>query len=253
MDLAPDLSAPALMDVLPERPIRTYPALLSTEADALAWVRSGAPEGALVVADYQAAARGRGGLPWEIRPGRDLGFSMVLRPRLAPEREGWLYTLATSALADVLGEQSTIEWPDEVRREGERIGAVGVQAELGSDVDNWAVVTCMVPDATSTRAELMAEIVEALEARYESPSGAVLGDYTPRCETIGRTVRARLVPMGPTGQEVTGRAVSSLKDGALVIETGEGKRVMVRPQALGLLAEPIEEADSTPAWAPKDA
>lgn len=251
MDLASDLSAPALMEALPERPIRTYPALLSTEADALAWVRTGAPEGALVVADYQVAARGRGGLPWDVRPGRDLGFSMVLRPRLAPEREGWLYTVATSALADVLGGQSTIEWPDEVRREGERIAAVGVQVELGSDVDNWAVVTFMVPDPTSPRAEAMAEIVEAVEARYGSPSGTVLADYLPRCETLGRSVRARLVPMGPTGTEVTGQAVSALKDGALVIETGEGKRVMVRPQALGLLAEPVED-DPTPAWAPRD-
>ena len=252
MDLGPDLSPAALMGVLPERPIRTYPALLSTEADALAWARSGGPEGAIVVADYQAAARGRGGLPWEVRPGHDLGFSMVLRPRLAPEREGWLYTVATSALADVLGEQSTIEWPDEVRREDERIAAVGVQSELGPDVDNWAVLTFLVHDAPSTRAELLAEIVVAVEARYESPSKAVLDDYLPRCETVGRTVSARLIPMGPTGQVVTGRAVTSIKDGALVIETREEKRVMVTPQALGVLDEPVPEEDPIPPWAPSD-
>ena len=252
MDLASDLSALALMDALPDRPIRTYPALLSTEADALAWVRAGGPEGALVVADYQAAARGRGGLPWEVTPGRDLGFSLLLRPRLAPEREGWLYTIATSALADVLGEQSTIEWPDEVRREGDRIAAVGVQTELGPEVDNWAVVTFLVPDPPSARAGLLAELVEAVEARYRSPSAAVLEDYVPRCETVGRMVRARLIPLGPTGVEVTGRAVSSLKDGALVIETREEKRVIVRPQALGLLEEPIADEESTPPWAPTD-
>ncbi len=253
MDLGPDLSPATLMGVLPERPIRTYPALLSTEADALAWARSGAPEGALVVADYQAAARGRAGLPWEVRPGRDLGFSMVLRPRLAPEREGWLYTVATSALADVLGEQSTIEWPDEVRRDDERIAAVGMQSELGPDVDNWAVITFLVPDPPSARAEFLAKIVVAVEARYESPSSAVLKDYLPRCETVGRAVSARLIPMGPTGQVVTGQAVSSLKDGALVIETGEKKRVMVRPQSLGLLEEAVAEDDSPPEWAPRDA
>jgi BirA family biotin operon repressor/biotin-[acetyl-CoA-carboxylase] ligase len=252
LDLASDLSALALMAALPERPIRTYPALLSTEADALAWVRAGAPEGALVVADYQVAARGRGGLPWEVRPGLDLSFSLVLRPRLAPEREGWLYTVATSALADVLGEESTIEWPDEVRREGDRIAAVGVQAELGPEVDNWAVVTFLVPDHPSARAGLLAELVEAIEARYGSPSSEVLSDYVPRCETVGRMVRARLIPLGPNGQEVTGRAVSSLKDGALVIETPEDRRMIVRPQALGLLEEPIVDEEPTPRWAPTD-
>ncbi|MDQ4130536.1 MAG: hypothetical protein M3133_06040, partial [Actinomycetota bacterium] len=77
---------------MPGRPVRTYPAILSTSADAFAWARAGAPEGALVVADYQAAPRGRAGLPWEVRPGEGLGFSLVLRPELPPEREGWLYT-----------------------------------------------------------------------------------------------------------------------------------------------------------------
>jgi BirA family biotin operon repressor/biotin-[acetyl-CoA-carboxylase] ligase len=235
---------------MPGRPIRSYPALLSTEADALAWARSGASEGALVVADYQVAARGRGGLPWEITRGRDLGFSLLLRPHLAPEREGWLYTVATSALADVLGEGSTIEWPDEVRRGGERIAAVGVHAELGAETGSWAVVTILVPGAPPPRSRLLAELVEAIEARYESPSRAVLDDYLERSETLGRTVRARLIPLGPNGQEVTGRAVSSLKDGALVIETAEGRRMVVRPQALGLLEEPISDERSTPSWAP---
>lgn len=252
MELDSDLSAPALGAVLAGRAIRTYPALLSTEADALAWARSGAPEGALVVADYQVAARGRAGLPWEVRGGRDLSFSLILRPRLSPEREGWLYTIATSALADVLGERARIEWPDEVRREGDRVAAVGVQVELGAEADNWAVLTALVLDAPPPRPPLLAELVEAIEARYRSPSRAVLDDYLPRCETVGRTVRARLIPLGPTGHEVTGRVVTSLKDGALMIETTDGKRVIVRPQALGLLEDPVSEAESTPSWAPGD-
>ena len=63
MALGDDLSAEALAAVLPGRPIRAYPALLSTEADALAWARAGAPSGALVAAAYQAAPRCRAGLP----------------------------------------------------------------------------------------------------------------------------------------------------------------------------------------------
>ncbi|HWH34036.1 MAG TPA: hypothetical protein VNT56_01805 [Acidimicrobiales bacterium] len=54
-----DLSAGVLAAALPDRPLRSYPAPLSTEADALAWARAGAPVGAVVVADYQAAPRGR--------------------------------------------------------------------------------------------------------------------------------------------------------------------------------------------------
>ena len=47
-----------------------------------------------------------------------------------------------------------------------------------------------------------------------------------------------MIPLGPGGPEVVGRAAAALKDGALVIETGEGRRVAVRPQSLGLLEEP---------------
>ena len=82
MELAADLSEEALAEAMPGRPLRRYVALLSTESDALAWARSGAPEGAVVVAEHQSAPRGRAGWPWNVPPGRNLGFSLVLRPQL---------------------------------------------------------------------------------------------------------------------------------------------------------------------------
>lgn len=245
MELTGDLSADALGEALPGRALRTYPAVLSTQADALAWARAGAPEGAIVVADYQASPRGRGGWPWEVRPGASLAFSLVLRPRLPAEREGWMYTVATSGLADALGEGSVIEWPDEIRCRERRAGAVGVDVELGGEGTLWAVVNVLIEEAPPPRAPLLARAVEAIERRYRGDPEPVLADYLPRCGTLGRHVRARLVPLGPAGPEVTGRAVSSLADGALTIETADGRRAAVRPQSLGLLedAEPDEGGD----------
>ncbi len=237
MELAPDLSPRALADAMPGRPIRTYPALLSTEADAIGWARGGGAEGSLVVADYQASPRGRAGWPWEVAQGRGLGFSLVLRPQLPPEREGWIYTVAVSGLADVLEGDAKIEWPDEVRGDGRRLGAVGVHVELGPHATSWAVVNALVSEALPPRAPLLARLVAAIEARHRSSPGPVLADYTPRCRTIGRSVRARLIPLGPSGPEVTGRAVRSLEDGALVLETKGGSAVAVRPQNLALLED----------------
>jgi BirA family transcriptional regulator, biotin operon repressor / biotin---[acetyl-CoA-carboxylase] ligase len=235
VELAEDLLPERLAELLPGRAIRSYPALLSTHADALAWGRADAPEGAVVVADYQASPRGRAGLEWRVRPGADLAFSLVLRPRLPLAREGWLYTVAASGLADALGENATIEWPDEVRRAGRRAGAVGVHLELGPRASEWAVVDVIVEDAMPPRAPLLARVVEAIEARYRSPTTGVLADYLRRCDTIGRSVRARLIPLGPGGAEVAGRAATALTDGALVLETEGGRRIAVRPQNLGLL------------------
>ncbi|MBW3609842.1 MAG: hypothetical protein KY463_16225 [Actinobacteria bacterium] len=224
--MSDDLSEATLAACM-DRPFRTYPALLSTDADAIAWARAGAPAGAVVVADYQVAARGRGGLPWDVRPGRDLGFSLVLRPRLAPEREGWLYTVATSALADVLGEQATIEWPDEIQRARAMAAAVGIEVRLGGPTIKWAVVNVLIRDAEPPRGPLLGSVLQAIDARLAAAPAAVLADYVPLCRTIGRDVRVRLLG-GAT--RLQGRALEVLEDGALVIEAEGGRRVPVRPQ-----------------------
>jgi BirA family biotin operon repressor/biotin-[acetyl-CoA-carboxylase] ligase len=235
-----DLSPEAVAEALPGRPLRAYPALLSTGAEALAWARAGPPAGAVVLADYQASPRGRGGLEWRVEPGVTLGFSLILRPALAREREGWLYTVAASGLADALGVGSTIHWPDEVRDPSGRAGAVGVHVELLSQAAEWAVVNVIVDPSPRPRALALARAVEAIERRLEASAEEVLADYVPRLQTIGRRVRARLVPMGPSGVEVIGTATHALADGALVIQTSDGVRVAVRPQHLGLL-EPLDQ------------
>ncbi|MBA3735226.1 MAG: hypothetical protein H0W90_08520 [Actinobacteria bacterium] len=223
----------ALEQALPGRPFRFYPAVLSTEADALAWARAGAPQGAVVTAGYQASPRGRAGFEWNVGDG--LAFSLVLRPRLPAPREGWVYTVAVSGLADAFGEEATIEWPETVCCGGVEVGAVGAHVEVGPIGVEWAVVNVLIHQADP---ELVARIVEAIEARLAEASTPVLAAYLRRCDTIGRHVVARLVPLGPGGPEATGRAVSSSVDGSLVVETSEGRRLAIPPQSLGLLSAP---------------
>lgn len=237
---AADLSATVLAEALPGREVRSYPALLSTEATAMAWARGGAPSGAVVVADYQASPRGRAGLPWHTRPGSGLGASVLLRPALPADREGWPYVAALLALHDVAGdEQAVLEWPDAVRdAQGRELAALGTYAELGPGRLRWVSVTVLLPRARPPRGPLLAALVQALEARLEQPVEQVLEGYRQRCATLGRQVRARLIPMGAGGVEVTGEAVDVLADGALVIRTARGARVAVLPQNLGLLGDP---------------
>ncbi len=236
MGVADDLSAEVLAAVLPERPIRIYPALLSTEADAQAWARQGAPAGALVCANYQVSPRGRGGWEWKITPD-GLAFSLVIRPVLKPEREGWLYSAATVGLADVLGSDAAIEWPDQVYQDEQVAAAVGIHTELGPSVILWSVVNVLIAEAGTARAETVASLVRAIESRIAEPADIVLREYLRRSRTIGRPVRARMIPLGPGGPEVKGKAVGSVMDGALLLETPKGNRVAVRPQHLGLLED----------------
>ncbi len=233
--------------------LRSYPALLSTEADAQAWARAGGPDGGLVVADYQASPRGRSGLEWRVRPGVDLAFSVLLRPQLSADDEGWLYTVVTSALADVLGAAVVIHWPDEVHGEAGRLAAVGIYAELAPHAVDWAVVSVLLPDVAGLerrcgtpagRGELLARVLDALSVRRGQAPDEVLDDYRPRCATFGRDVRARLIPLGPAGPTIVGLAVDAAADGSLILTTRSERRVAVRPQHLGLLeSADIEEVE----------
>jgi BirA family biotin operon repressor/biotin-[acetyl-CoA-carboxylase] ligase len=229
-----DLSAAALAAVMPGRPLRTYPALLSAEADARAWARGGAPSGAVVVADYQASPRGRGGLPWTSRPGHDLGFSLVLRPHISPDLEGWLYLGAALAVAEVLGADA-VDWPDRISRRGTPVADVAAHAGLGAGGVDWAIVNVQVLDAEPPRGTLLARLVEAIEAMQE-PGEEALARYMERCATLGRRVTAHLIPTWPDGVRVTGTAAAVLEDGALVVvQDDDGRRIAVRPQHLARL------------------
>lgn len=228
MSLSADLTPEALATVVSGRPLRSYPALVSTGSAGFDWASSGAPDGAVVLADYQLSPRGHAGRRWRMTPGRGLGFSLVMRPRLPAEREGWLYTVVLTALADVCGEGATIEWPDEVRREGVMAAAAGIKARLGGNGVEWAVVDVLVPDAEPPRGELLAALLAGIEARRAAASSALIDDYARRCETIGRRVRMRFI--AGTGPRVQGRAVTTLEDGALLLELDDGRRAPVRPQ-----------------------
>lgn len=238
--MSPDLDSDHVGLLLGERPFRAYPALLSTESDATAWARSGAPTGAVVVSDYQASPRGRGGLPWTVQPGRGLGFSLITRPDLSSEREGWPYVAASLAVAEVLGDTSLV-WPDTVLGAADEspLAQVGVYVEPGSDHIAWATITVLVGRALPPRGPLLAGLLDRIEERLLDDPDRVLGDFQKRCVTLGRQVRARLIPMGPSGPEVVGEAVNVLEDGALVIRTEPGSRVAVPPQNLGLLEDPV--------------
>lgn len=227
-----DLSAESLAAVVGERGLQSHPVLLSTAVTAAQWARAGAPDGSLVVADHQIAPRGRAGRPWKVTPGHGLSFALVLRPQLETEREGWLYAVVLTALADACGEGVTIQWPDEVQREGATAAAVGIEVRLGGLTVKWAVVNFLVADAEPPRGELLGSILQALDARLASSPRSVLDDYGALCRTIGRDVRVRL--LGGTTR-IEGRALEVFEDGALVLETGEGRRVPVRPQDISSL------------------
>lgn len=221
-------------------PLRHYELALTTEALALAWARrEGAPEGALVVADQELSPRGRRGPVWAVFPGQGLYASVVLRPGLPPQGEGLLHLLGSLAAAEGLeraaGVETAVKWPDDVTIAGAKVAGVKAEAQLGPGRIDSAVITFRInvsvpPEALSqvegkatsllaaagaapSRWEVLAHILAALHERYEHDVPALLAAYGERCSTLGRPVRALLLPRG----EVSGMATAVDASGALLI------------------------------------
>lgn len=83
-----------------------------------------APAGTVVVTDCQTAGRGQRGNTWEAEPGKNLTFSILLRPvAFHAARQFELSMLVALAVADVvdrrfmhvgIAERTTVKWPNDI-------------------------------------------------------------------------------------------------------------------------------------------
>jgi BirA family transcriptional regulator, biotin operon repressor / biotin---[acetyl-CoA-carboxylase] ligase len=113
-------------------PIRHFAQIDSTNRYLLDEARAGAPEGAVAVADYQSAGRGRLGRRWEAPPGSNLLVSVLLRPALAVE-ELHLCTVTVALAAAAACERGAglapdLKWPNDLVVGGRKLGGILAEA-----------------------------------------------------------------------------------------------------------------------------
>ncbi|MFL6005082.1 MAG: biotin--[acetyl-CoA-carboxylase] ligase [Gaiellaceae bacterium] len=146
----------------------------------------GAREGAVVATAEQTEGRGRLGRTWHAPAGSSLLFSIVLEPGVPSERLPELSLVAGAAVAEALAAQAnvepTVKHPNDVLIGGRKVaGILAESAEgrivLGVGVNVAQARDELPPDAVATslavegvdvdRAELLAAILERLEAHYD--------------------------------------------------------------------------------------
>lgn len=101
------------------RAYRYRPAVDSTNDQMKRWAAEGAPHGAVWLADFQSAGRGRLDRRWDAPPGTSLLLSALLRPTGWPaERGAWLTMLAGLAVVEAIeaitGLPAQLKWPNDV-------------------------------------------------------------------------------------------------------------------------------------------
>ena len=237
------------------------PRVDSTQGTIFDLAGQGASDRTVVVADYQAAGRGRRGRAWDAPAGTSLLTSILVRPRATPERWGGYSLVSALAVADALacvaGLGARLKWPNDVLVGGRKIagillesrmpaaggpgtaGAVGVIAVgIGVNLGQRAFPAGLAARATSVLLETgkMVERDAALAALLEAFDG-----WRAQLERDGLApVRARWLALADTiGRRVsvdgvTGVAVDLDADGALVLEVG-GRRHRVVAGELGVV------------------
>jgi BirA family biotin operon repressor/biotin-[acetyl-CoA-carboxylase] ligase len=226
-----------------------HPILGSTNDEAKRLAETGAPEGTLVVANYQTAGRGRLDRQWWSPPGSNLLLSLIFRPTfLAPHQAQRLTMVCSLAVCDavqqVTGLTAAVKWPNDVLVGGQKVcgllaelGITGAQLEyvvvgmglnVNADFSGDDVPTLMAP-ATSLKAELGREVsrltllvalLYRVEKRYERLRAGAL----PHAEWQSRLVPlAREVQVTTPEGMVTGLATGVDADGALLVQRTDGQ------------------------------
>jgi BirA family transcriptional regulator, biotin operon repressor / biotin---[acetyl-CoA-carboxylase] ligase len=230
----------------------------STNSDALAAARAGAPHGSVFFSDEQTAGRGRGDHHWHSAPGDGLYVSVLLRPSLPMQRLLLLPLAAGLAAAEAIRRVSAlsidIRWPNDLLIGPNKAGGILVEANSENSHAAYAVVGIGINvhqsefpaglDTPATSLDLACghriERQPLLIALLKSLQNEALALLDPaaaltipaRVEQASTWVRGRQVSVhGP--QACSGLTAGLDEDGFLLVRTTAG---LVRVQTGGLRA-----------------
>lgn len=217
----------------------------STNAELVRAAGEDAPEGTVLVAEHQAAGRGRLDRTWISPPRAGVTVSFLLRPVSPAARRGWLPLLTGVALAEsvaeVTGVLPSLKWPNDLlARDGRKLAGIlaestGTAVVVGVGL-NVSTTTEELPEtgtslsrvtgATVDRAPVLLGFLRAVERRYrrwtehlgDPVASGLARDYLAWCSTVGATVAVDL----PDGSTLDGVAEAVDWDGRLVVVTAHG-------------------------------
>lgn len=223
----------------------------STNTDAKRFGEEGAAHGTVVVADKQNAGKGRRGRAWQSPGGKDIYFTILLRPEFVPDKASGLTLVMALSVAQAIescGLEAGIKWPNDVVLNGKKICGILTEMNVETDYIQYVVIGVginvnldVMPEeieetATSillesgkkmARAKLLQGVLERFEENYERYEkdlslANMMEEYNGYLVNRNRQVRV----LDPKGEyEGTARGINEY--GELLVETGDGQTVAV--------------------------
>lgn len=220
----------------------------STQSIIKKLAQQNAPEGVVAITDVQLSGRGRRGRSWSNSDGKNLLFSMLLRPLLRPGDVQLLNLAAGIAVRNVLkneyGIEAELKWPNDILVQNRKI--CGILSEAAGEPDRIYYAITGIGLNVNMREEDMSDAISDTAASMFTESGKeysrplilarilqsfsqlmimmskkdglskLLAQYRTFCATIGRDVRVI-----QDNEEFCGRAVDITNQGALIVKVDD--------------------------------
>jgi BirA family transcriptional regulator, biotin operon repressor / biotin---[acetyl-CoA-carboxylase] ligase len=149
------------------------------------------PEGTVIIAEEQTHGRGQRGTNWQSEPGKNLTFSLILKPSfLRADKQFVLNKAISLAVADFIKlvgiTEVKIKWPNDILIKGKKVAGILIENQIRNAFISGSIVGIGIninqsdfqnelADATSIRIEKSKEenlnecfeqLCECLEKRY---------------------------------------------------------------------------------------
>ena len=224
----------------------------STNIDAKRLAEEGAAHGAVVVADKQNAGRGRRGRTWQSPAGKDIYFTILLRPDFEPDKAAGLTLVMALSVAQAVEAvcelKAGIKWPNDVVVNGKKICGiltemnvetdyiqyvvigVGINVnldEMPEEIEKMATSLLLESGKETARAGLLQEVLKRFEDNYGKylenlDLDKILKEYNDHLVNLDMQVKV----LDPKGEyEGIARGINAF--GELLVERTDGEIVKV--------------------------
>jgi len=232
----------------------------STNTDAMAAAREGAPHGSVFLADEQLAGRGRGDHMWHSTAGEGLYVSVVLRPRMAPAHLPIVPLAAGLAAANAILTASRLKvdlrWPNdllidgrkfcgiltEMHAEPDRIhyAVIGIgmnvnQAKMPSDLADIGTSLRIETHRIHSRFELLIRLLRSFDRYYNQFLADGATPILRRFAEVSTYFKGKRVRITTAGESFTGTTAGLEPSGVLRVRRDDGRGVV--PVLSGDIAE----------------
>lgn len=230
-----------------------YDSLDSTNLQAKRLAEEGALHGTLVAADRQTAGRGRRGRSWSSPAGSNLYFTLLLRPKISPDKASMLTLVMALAIAEGISricenkagnQKPGIKWPNDIILDGRKVCGILTEMSLSVEQDSiqYVVIGAGVNVARQDfseemreravcleelygpvgRSRLLTAVLQAFEKDYEEfISAESLAPLRDRYEALLLNRNQRVRVLDPQG-EFEGTARGIRDTGELLVELPDG-------------------------------